>query len=339
MKRFFKALKSSVLLVITLATLLSFASCRRDEDAEYEEKLSVLLHDNQRLNNEKEKILLSIEKEFAVPSYMSLLFVDLDPAIYTEAFPIMSKQSVDDVAIVGVLALSEDELPGLDGKLTLSEYNALTDAGWGSALYWNGEKELDSFITDMELLLDGIGIDLPDSVVFAYGTYSSECDATLLSHGIGNAVHSGEENLTYVEGSDPDGVWHPGRIGWRCIGSSTNSSTQLKNDVEANGGYALFELGFDNSAEKYETSFFPVAGNEQDADRVDKFRKMIASFKQSVIKGRIAVDTVGNVREVFDSCYEARARAEEESQLRLLQIEQELEDIRHRMTELYNQYH
>jgi hypothetical protein len=270
---------------------------------------------------------------------MSILFVDLDSAIYTEAFPIMSKQDEEDVAIVGVLALSEDELPGLDGNLTLPEYNALTDAGWGSALYWNGEKELEGFIIDMHTLLDSVGVDFPDSMVFAYGTYSSEYDATLLMHGIENAVHSGEENLSYIESADPDGVWHPGRIGWRCIGSSANSSTQLKNDVEADGGYALFEIGFDNSPEKYETSFFPVAGNEQDADRVGKFRNMIASFKQSVKNGRMVVDHVGNARDTFDSCYESRARAEEDSKLRLAKIEEELDKIRRQMTDLYNQYH
>ena len=339
MKRKKSVLKPFILIVIILSVLLSFASCKRDLEEEYEQKLAVLLHEKQRLENERERILNSLDNEFSKPSYMSLLFMNLDSAIYTEVFPIMSAQDENDIALVGVMALSENELPGLVGKLTLSEYNALVASGWRSALYWNGEKELGAFIDDMIATLDVLGMELPDSLVFAYGAYSSECDETLLSRGIKTAVHSGEEGLSYVDASRPDGIWHPGRIGWRCVGASANSSTKLKDKVETDGGYALFEIGFDNSSDKYETTFFPVADNEQDADRVDKFRNMVSSFKQSVRKGRISVDGIGDTRAAFESHYVSRANAEESNRLRLAQIEQELTVIRQQITDLYNQYH
>ena len=338
MKLLFKALRICACFIITVSLVMSFASCKSKLEDEYEDKLALLLHEQQRLNNEREKILLGIENSFSKPAYMSLLFVDLDSAIYTEAFPIMSGQEDGDVAIVGVMALSENELPGLDGKLTLSQYNTLIDMGWGSALYWNGEGDLDSFITDMRLVLSAMGIELPKSVVFAYGTYSSECDSVLLSYGIENAVHSGEESLSYVDKSVPDGIWHPGRIGWRCVGAGANSSTRLKERVELEGGYALFEIGFDASSDKYETTFFPVEGNDQDADRVDKFRSMISSFKQSVIKGKITVDSIENTRDAVSEYYEARKNAENENALRLREIEIELDEVRSKLTDLYNEY-
>lgn len=338
MKLLFKALRICASVIIVAALVMSFASCKSKLENEYEDKLATLLYEQQRLRNEKDRILLSIENGFPRPAYMSLLFVNLDSAIYTEAFPIMSEQDDGDVAIVGVMALSEDELPGLDGKLTLSEYNTLLDMGWGSALYWNGEGDLDSFITDMSLVLSAIGIELPKSVVFAYGTYSSECDSVLLSYGIENAVHSGEESLSYVDESVPDGIWHPGRIGWRCVGAGANSSTRLKERVELEGGYALFEIGFDASPDKYETTFFPVEGNDQDADRVDKFRSMISSFKQSAIKGKITVDSIENTRDAVSEYYEARANAENENALRLREIEIELDEVRSKLTDLYNEY-
>lgn len=339
MKLFFKALRICACFIITVSLVMSFASCKSKLEDEYEGRLALLLHEQQRLNNEREKILLGIENSFATPAYMSLLFVNLDPSIYTEAFPIMSEQDDGDVAIVGVMALSEDELPGLDGKLTLSQYNTLIDMGWGSALYWNGEGELDSFITGMELTLNAMEIELPKSIVFAYGTYSSECDGVLLAHGIENAVHSGEESLSYVDKSVPDGIWHPGRIGWRCVGVGANSSTRLKERVELEGGYAMFEIGFDTSADKYETTFFPVDGNDQDADRVDKFRSMISSFKQSVINGKITVYSIENTRDAVSDYYEARKNAEKENALRLQEIDIELDEIRRKLTDLYNEYH
>ena len=338
MKLLFKALRICACLVALVSLMMSFASCRSKLEKEYEHELSVLLHEQQRLNNEKEKILLGIENSFTKPAYMSLLFVDLDSAIYTEAFPIMSGQDDGDVAIVGVMALSMDELPGLDGKLTLSQYNTLINMGWGGALYWNGEGDLDGFITGMHLTLSAMEIELPDSVVFAYGTYSSECDSVLLAHGIENAVHSGEESLSYLDKSIPDGVWHPGRIGWRCVGAGANSSTRLKERVESEGGYALFEIGFDASADKYETTFFPVEGNDQDSDRVDKFRSMISSFKQSIIKGKIAVDNIEGTRDAVSEYYEARANSEKENEARLSEIEAELDEIRRKLTDLYNKY-
>ena len=108
--------------------------------------------------------------------------------------------------------------------------------------------------------------------------------------------------------------------------------------MELEGGYAMFEIGFDTSADKYETTFFPVDGNDQDADRVDKFRSMISSFKQSVINGKITVYSIENTRDAVSDYYEARENAEKENALRLQEIDIELDEIRRKLTDLYNEY-
>ena len=261
--------------------------------------------------------------------------MELDSALYTEAFPIMSRENENDVSIVGVMALSEGEIPGLAGKITREQYGTLIEIGWGNALYWSGEGELSTFITNMQALLEPLDIDLPTTVVFAQGTYDAAHDAVLSEYGIENAVHSGEGGLAYVESGEPDGVWHPGRIGWRCLGTST----RLKDTVESDGGYSIFEIGFDNSADKYETTFFPVVGDDSDADRVDKFYNMIASFKKSVINGKMTVDSVDRVRDIVENYHVAREMAELENAARLFEIEEELKAVNDEITQLYNRYH
>ena len=340
MRGFLKVVKLSALIIVMLSLILSFASCKRKDRAQYDHELSILLHDKQRLKNEREKILLTIENELGKAACMSIVFVELDSALYTDAFPIMSARDEGDASVVGVMALSEDELPGLEGKITLSEYNELIDSGWGNALYWDGQGELSAFIDDMTDTLTPLGIDLPGSLIFADGAYSPDYDELLLDSGILNIVHSGENELSFVEKSKPSGVWHPGCIGWRCVKSSAAlKSTKLKETIELEGGYALFKVGFDNSASADETSFFPIEGDATDEDRVDKFRSMIANFKASILGGKITVDSIEDSRAFVTAHFESRERAEAENELRLQQIEAELDEITRQINQLYKRYY
>ena len=246
----------------------------------------------------------------------------------------MSAQSDGDVALVGVMALSEDELPGYEGNITLAEYRTLVLAGWGSALYWDGGGEIADFIMRMRELLLPLEIELPKSLIFASGTYSAEYDDVLLSYGIENAIHSGENELAYIEETRPDGVWHPGRIGWRCFGTST----RFKEMVEEDGGYALFEIGFDNSPSKSETSFFPVEGADGDSDRVEVFARMVTSFKESISEGKISVGSIETVRSETELYHSAKEAAEAANAERVAKIDAEIAAIQKKITDLYNEY-
>jgi len=332
MSRFFRMLKFSVLIIFVLSVLLSLASCDDGYDAEYDQKLEELIYRKQKLIDEKNALADGIDDQLGNASYMSFVFVQLNSALYTDVYPIMSE---GEVKLVGVMALSADELPGLEGKITLAEYSELIISGWGNALYWNGEGALEDFIVDMQHRLAALDIDLPKSIVFAEDTYSFDCDNVLLAHGIENVVHTGEENLNYIERTEPLGLWRPGRIGWRWIGKST----ALKNKIESDCGYALFEIGFDNSESNTRTSFFPIANDEDDADRVTVFSSMVALFKFSVANGKIEVYNIEDTREKTEAYYSQREKIEAANQLRSEEIELEIKEISHLMTQLYNEYH
>lgn len=331
MKGFSKATRLLVCVMLIASLLLSFASCKKDTEAGYESKLSALLYEKQKLLNERESLGLWFKEGLGNTSFMSLAFVSLDSALYLEVVPKMVSGYEGAVELVGVLALSRDELPGLEGKITLEEYRSLILRGWGCALYWDGEGELVDFITQMQSLLSALDIELPKSIMFAAGAYSEEYDDTLLSYGIENAIHGEGGRLELVEKTAPDGVWHPGYIGWKRSGSKG-----FKEGIENDCGYALFEIDFDSSVDKQDSSYFPVG--DSDSDRLDAFDRMLEFFRQSAIAGTLEVCDVDYARAEMSAYYARRAAAEAESALRLEEIEAELADVQRRITELYNQY-
>ena len=331
----FRMFKACVLLLVAVSLTLSFASCKRSSyNAEYEKKLADLIYENQMLINEKNQLDSVMEKELGNASFMSFVFVEIDAELYTDVYPMMSAENEAD--LVGIVALSEDELPGMTGNISIDQYNELISAGWGNALYWNGEGELADFIERMQTLLGGMEIELPQNIIFASGVYTKAFDEILLQHGIENAVHSGEEELRYIEQSNPDGVWHPGRIGWRWLGEST----RLKQRVETDYGYALFEINFGRSAEDSRTSFFSIDGeSENDEQRREKFERMLNSFRTSMEAEKIDVCRIEDTRTRFELYFERLAVLTEEKEKRLAEIDSLINDVTRRMTELYNEYY
>lgn len=332
MSRVFSVFKTIVLLSALLSLILCAVSCGDDYNAEYERRLEELIYRKQQLIAERNGLDAEMQDALGNAAYMSFVFVGLDSALYTDVYPIMSD---GEVKLVGVIALSQDELPGVEGNITLDQYEELILTGWGNALYWNGEGALSEFISEMRISLDDLGIALPKSIIFAEDSYSQSYDQLLLECGIENAVHSGEEDLHYIEKNEPEGVWHPGRIGWRWIGKSTS----LKKNVEADNGYALFEVGFDNSEESSRTSFFPVEGDASDSNRVSVFANMIKTFKTSVAAGKIEVYNIDDTRERVENYYTLRKAMETENDKKRAEIELQLDEISRRITELYNEYH
>ena len=342
MKRLFRMLKIGVFMLIISSLVTSLVGCRLLSDKqksynnEYEKKLSELVYEKQMLINEKNGLDSDMENKLGNASFMSLVFAELDDALYNVVYPMMSPDEEGAVELVGVMALSPDELPGMEGNVTLDEYNELISHGWGAALYWDGHGELADFVTDMQSLLSALDIDMPSSVIFAKGAYTSSYDEVLADCGIENAIHSGEEEMKFVEKNDPDGIWHPGRIGWRWVGEST----RLKQTVEKNDGYALFEIGFDNSEDKSHTSFFALAtAEETDQQRQEKFRNMLDSFRASIAAGKIEVCNIDDARSRYASYYDNKDTLEAEKAARLAEIESAINDVTRRMTELYNEYY
>ena len=296
-------------------------------DKDYTEKMMKLVEKKQKLLLELEKLDSDTDKVLGNTSYMSLLFTTLDSALYTSAHPVIAEGSND---IVGIMALSPTELPDLEGKITKKQFDTLLALNWGTALYWNGEGDLEDYILQMQVLLDEHRIDFPTTMAFKSKTFKLEYDEILLKYGIKNALHGDDAGLPIRVQTEPTGVWHPGYIGWKASGSSL-----LKRQVEGEGGYALFEISFsqDNSA----TAYFDLSGETEGA-RTESFRKMINLFKSSVESGTVEVLSTEQTRSKVEKYYADLSLSRLESEQKRQQINEKIADIDRQITELYHVY-
>lgn len=334
MKALSGMLKIIIVAVLTASVLLLSVGCAPKTNEDYERECAELIYKKQMLIRERDNLVPNMEASLGNTSYMSFIFTGLDSALYTDVYPVLSE---GDVRLVGVMAFSVNELPGLEGNVTREQYDELVSYGWGSALYWNGELPLEEFILEMKTMLDGMNIELPSSLMFAEGLYSYSYDALLLEYGVLNAVHGAESEADTVEKNEPTGVWHPGCIEWRRLGVST----KLKHTVETGGGYSLFEVGFDtaDTEKNVRASYFPIDGRDSDANRTAVFARMIAQFKESVKKGDIEVLNVDDTRAEVAKYYSEKRAIEAANALRAAEIEEEIRKVEHQITELYVKYH
>ena len=337
MDRLKRVISLCLLLAIFASVALFAASCGADSEEEarleeYELKLADLVNQKQALLKERDNLTPNMDKELGNTSYMSFIFTEIDSALYTDVYPVMSE---GEIKLIGVMALSVDELPGGEGNITLAEYSELIGLGWGSALYWNGEGELSDFIAAMSELLPALDIDLPKSLMFKKDTYLSSYDALLSESGIENVIQSGDDDMKIVESTEPLGVWHPGYIGWRWVGTST----RLKSTIISDGGYALFEIAFNNAEEHTHTSYFPIEGEVNDSNRTRVFQNMMTNFINSIEAGEIEVLNIEDTRAKVEAYYVARAEREAANEIRREQIKDEIQEIERQMTLLYDEYH
>ena len=323
-----------IVLVLALVVGTVWFLAFRDKDggySEYDAKLDKLAYKKQQLLAERDKLGSDMEKRLGNTSYMSFIFTSLDSALYTSAHPIMAEGSTD---LVGILGLSPTELPGLEGKITQKQYETLMYLEWGTALYYNGEGTLEDFITTMQTLLDEYKIDFPETIIFKNGYYRDEYDEIILEYGLENALHNGETGIPLIEDTKPSGVWHPGVVGWKA----GLSATYLKRNVEAEGGYALLEVNFITSTENSACSYFEIEGEDANT-RLDSFRKMINLFKSSVNSKDIEVLTTEEVRAKREKYYSELTVIEIEYAERRKELNAQIAEIEHQMTELYHEYH
>lgn len=111
---------------------------------------------------ELKKELEELEKAKDVKDFQAteeLVAVSLDPELYTELFPVMKKHGR-----VGVMALSPQEFPGNEGKITQEQFEEMTKAGWTVCAVWNGVEPLDVFREEIEERFNTLGLKVPETV-------------------------------------------------------------------------------------------------------------------------------------------------------------------------------
>lgn len=326
----------SIMLVVVM--LITGSACKKDEpNREYEKKRQELYNEKQALIDERFLLIQNLDKILGNRAYMSFVFIGIDAGLYEDVLPIFED---GDVKLTGVMALSENELPGMDGKITVSQYRELVEHGWETTLYWNKTAsdvgEIMSFLDNMKSELSELGIDFPKSIVFEEGTYTVIYDGLLSGYGIETVMHDGNNDFGIIASEKPEGTWHAGIIGWRDL----LRSTRLKNAIENNEGYAAFKISFDNIEENYATSFYPIDGESTaNGIRTDVFIRMINNFKKSVRNGNIHVEGIEGSRQKIIDYFDDEVKYRAEVDARVEEIDILIEDVDRRISELYDEYY
>lgn len=338
-----------LILILSIALTTVLTGCgTEDVYTEYDIEMDKLIYQKNKLLSQIGSIDSEIIATKGNTSYIGFIFTTLDSELYSSAYRIMShKDPIDEVvdnaedtesvsdlpSLVGVIALSEKELPGLEGKITKAELDEMLSAGWSLALYWDGEGDLSEYIVAMSALLTPLGIEsLPSTMVFREGSYTTDYDSVLQEHGIENAVHHGENDMTLIENTTPDGVWHPGAVAWK----SGMPATILRRSIETDGGYGFLEVSFAPVEEAGYYAYSELKGEEN--TRLSSFKKMISVIGTSVKNGDVEVLSPDDTRYKIERYYLDGVDIDIEYEKKKASLEAELKEIEKRIDELYREH-
>ncbi len=301
-----------------------------ERNAEYEDLLAILTDKVDSLESDIRNIDNSV-LHMPGGSYLSLIFTELDERVFTELYPIMSTETDEDGNTVsakhkieGTLALSEKDIPGMDGKITMEQYDILTSLGWSTSLYYSGEGDFSDFLRTMQDKLSLCGIQMPGSVVFAHEKFKKEYEPVMLELGINIALHNGDLNMRFIERNEPsDSVWHPGYLGW-VHDKSDNMAGTMANEF----GVAALTVDFSKE----------YGNNTSYVNSEKRFAKMISVFRKYEEEGTLAIVGPEQARENMLAYFRDKEDYVKETEIRKNDLRKEIEKYDREMIELYERF-
>ena len=312
--------KIGIVLSVVLAVLFGFLLWRdkKTEDMQAAQ-INALYSQASSLEKEREAIQRQLDQlpekyqeKQSGKATEQLLFTELDGQLYHEVYPLMQEFQVN-----GVMALSLQEMPGMDNKITREQFDELIDAGWTYCLLWDGQQELSSWLDTIQALLIEEELSMPQVLYFNTGTYFSQADDIIFQYGITTAVHPGEEDLPLIALENDSNVWQLGCYPWNgynvvpSISDMINSSGNLSFCVSFNGtDDAYHQTSFRNmlayvtacrDEELLLITDFEKARFIQEENMAER-RELESEFQTQEEKLQAQLDSVNSqLRELYDS--------------------------------------
>ena len=326
------AIALTVAAVVAVGVIIAIKTNeQRQRQEDYEFATQHLRREKTELMSEHSRLLNEYIDAVGVKSTLSFAFIDLSPLLYDTVFPLFEGEATPDDDIDGIMCLDTENIPGMEGRISRAQYDEMLDAGWGEALFYNGDVALlEGWLNEMEGLLRDSEISLLNIAVFGEGSnYTSAVDPLLLEYGITVAVHYEADEFPLLEVTEgKGGVWHPGVCGWL-----TNKLTnRMYNLLLRDGGHFFFTVGFDEVDRAY--SYDP-----ENSTCVSQFERMAMRIRDSLELNELRIysdlsEALKYRAEYNDLAEDAAVRAEAEKaaiQTRIKEIENEILDI-------FNQY-
>ena len=329
--RFAVAIIAIAVLALTLSIFIYDAvddGRRLNNQKEFEDRVRALNVEKNELRQKAEKLGKAVTDQLGAGACLPIVVYGTDVELYDLIFPLFGENGDADVLpSSGILALSPTELPDLEGRISRDQFDQIVDAGWQIAIYWDGEDDMIEYIDHMNIILNGLGVPSADTVLFKHGAYNTECDASLYQRGVRYVIHSGEENLEYIQTDVPEEgqVWRIGGVGWNTYGVSS----VMLGSVLSTGGAVAFTVDFAAGTSAYDGT------NEA---CVASFGRMMERLNDSRYEKNLFITDL-------DMCEAIRrqylSQAEEilgENSDFISQLEQMIEEIDARIAAIYNEY-
>ena len=301
----------SALLAVGLVVLLVLeVKNNRESEEQYQDKYMEtlpLLSQKRQLEQE----LAQVEREYQVringKGTLTLLCMDMTEEIYTVIYPRM-----EEYGYIGMLAVSEDTMPGAEGCMEAAQVEELLEDGWCLCLHWDGEKPLELWLTDMRKALETAKLPMPKQIYFERETYETTYDELLAERGLEAVVHHQEEGLPALTTQTEEGIWHIGAWGWNQV----NARKSMEQALES-GAALVFTIGAKYYYEE------------------DQFTKMLAVLSEYEQAESLFVTDVSSAYAYRGETEEARGALQEELEAEREKLKAEIAAVNQQILDMY----
>lgn len=236
-----------------------------------------------QLIGQRDALYRQMKEDSYIPATEQLLFLELDPLLFEEAYPLMMERG-----IVGVLGLEEGNLPGDPGRLTRRQFDRLLADGWETCLICRDPSGFEEWDREMSLMLKNAEIEKPRAVYFAENTFRSDLSETVLACGYTVAIHHGEGGLSLISGDADESLWLSGASRW----NNYTVKERIQELIRLSGQHC-FTLRFPGGAE---------LADEPDTEiyYTEKFIRMLDYVQPYLEEGSLRITGLTQAREQHD---------------------------------------
>lgn len=243
----------AVVTAILLAGLLVFLWNENKEEQKEVEKYEEMDDARRPLLVKKQEIeqqIVDLEKSYEankIPKGTTqVIFTGLEADVYNICYPIMKE-----FEYTGTLAISMQQLPGMEGLMTMEQFEKLLKEGWKICIKWDSTTPVNKWWPQLQKKVKQLGLEMASTVYFTTGTYTGSLDSQIQKMGFSIVVHHGEESGSLIQLNDEEGLWHLGAVG--LMGEKPK--LRLTESI-AQKGNITYLVGFELEDERYDERSF-----------------------------------------------------------------------------------
>lgn len=305
----FKKIVIIMTLILAVGLVFFIKKVNNEEQnqmAQYEEvseKRRPLLVKQQELEKQLEELAADYEASKLPKGTTQVIFTGLEADVYNVCYPIMQE-----FEYTGILALSPNQLPGMEGRMTIEQFQELRSKGWQVCVKWDATITGNNWWPALKKTLKELGIETCSTVYFTNGIYKPTMDANLQRMGFSVVVHHGEPGGSLLQLAEEEGLWHLGAVG--LMGEKPK--LRLTESI-AQKGNITYLVGFELEDEKY---------NER------SFRSMLSYFEKYEETSELIVSNIDETRQHYRERLVGQDPAKEEAYNQAKEaLEQELAKV------------